>query len=168
MRPGTPKEGKPRESRSGETKDHLSEPLKSYAEEAGLIMRPPTKTPYTMYALEATEYAKAQGRFEPFHRLMYKAGWEDGKDIGDLDVIQESAEEVGLDWTELKARLESRQYEAVVMDQYRQAMDIGIEGVPGFVIGNYLFTGAQPYSVFQDVVNRVLHESENGAQEGEG
>jgi len=168
LRPGTPKEGKPREARSGESPDNLSEPLKSYAEEAGLIMRPPSKTPYTMYALEATEYAKEQGRFEPFHRLMYKAVWEDGKDIGDLAVIQEAAEEVGMDWPELEARLESRQYETVVMDQYRQAMDIGIEGVPGFVIGNFMFTGAQPYSVFQDVVNRVLAESQKNVQEGEG
>ncbi|MCI0869592.1 MAG: DsbA family protein [Chloroflexi bacterium] len=168
LRPGTPKEGKPREPRSGESPDHLSEPLKGYAEEAGLIMRPPTKTPYTMYALEATEYAKEQGRFEAFHRLMYRAVWEHGKDIGDLDVIREAAEEAGLNWPELEGKLKSRSYEAVVMDQYRQAMDIGIEGVPGFVIGNYMFTGAQPYHVFQDVMNKVLDESLNSTQEGEG
>lgn len=134
-------------------------------------MRPPPKTPYTMYALEATEYAKNHGQFEGFHRLMYKAVWEYGKDIGDLAVIREAAEEVGLDWPELESRLESRSYEKVVMDQYQQAMDIGIEGVPGFIIGNFLFTGAQPYDVFQDVVNRVLNEgvelAEDG-QEGEG
>jgi predicted DsbA family dithiol-disulfide isomerase len=134
-------------------------------------MRPPPKTPYTMYALEATEYAKNHGKFEPFHRLMYKAVWEDGKDIGDLAVIQEAAEESGLNWTELKDRLETRQYEKVVMEQYQQAMDMGIEGVPGFVIGNFMFTGAQPYDVFQDVVNRVLsgnQEGVDGDQEGEG
>jgi len=127
-------------------------------------MRPPLKTPYTMYALEATEYAKNHGKFEPFHRLMYKAVWEDGKDIGDLAVIQEAAEESGLDWAELKDRLESRQYEKIVMEQYQQAMDMGIEGVPGFVVGNFMFTGAQPYDVFQEVVNRVLTSN----QEGEG
>jgi predicted DsbA family dithiol-disulfide isomerase len=124
-----------------------------------------------MYALEATEYAKNHGKFEPFHRLMYKAVWEDGKDIGDLAVIQEAAEESGLNWTELKDRLETRQYEKVVMEQYQQAMDMGIEGVPGFVIGNFMFTGAQPYDVFQDVVNRVLsgnQEGVDGDQEGEG
>ena len=168
MRPGTPKEGKVRETRFGETPDHLSEPLKTYAEEAGLIMRPPPRTPYTMYALEATEYAKEHGRFEPFHRLMYRAVWEHGKDIGDLAVIQEAAEDAGLDWPELEAKLESRSYEGVVMDQYRKAMDIGIEGVPGFVIGKYLFTGAQPYDVFQDLINKVLNENQGAAQEGEG
>jgi len=134
-------------------------------------MRPPPQTPYTMYALEATEYAKNHGKFEPFHRLMYKAVWEDGKDIGDLEVIREAAEESGLDWTELKDRLETRQYQKIVMEQYQQAMDMGIEGVPGFVIGNFMFTGAQPYDVFQDVVNRVLSGNQEGVadkQEGEG
>ena len=41
---------------------------------------------------------------------------------------------------------------------------MGIEGVPGFVVGNFMFTGAQPYDVFQEVVNRVLTSN----QEGEG
>lgn len=131
-------------------------------------MRPPSKTPYTMYALEATEFAKEQGCFEPFHRLMYKAVWEHGKDIGDLAVIREAAEEVGMDWSDLEGKLESRHYESAVMDQYRQAMDIGIEGVPGFIIGKVLFTGAQPYEVFQDVINKVLNEDQGATQEGEG
>ena len=168
LRPGTPKEGMPRPPREGESPDQLSEPLRGYAEEAGLVMRPPTKTPYTLYALEATEYAKEQGRFEPFHRLMYRAVWEHGKDIGDLEVIREAAEEVGLDWPELEGKLESRHYEAAVMEQYKQAREIGIEGVPGFVVGNYMFTGAQPYHVFQEVMNKVIDENQGAAESGEG
>ncbi len=73
LRPGTPKEGKPRELRAGEVEGELAEPLKTYAKEAGLIMRRPPIVAYSMYALEATEYAKDQGLFDPCHRGMYKA-----------------------------------------------------------------------------------------------
>ena len=73
LRPDIPKEGKVRRLKSGETEGgELSDPLKSYADEAGLIMRRSTLTPYTTYALAATEFAKEQGAFDPFHRAMYK------------------------------------------------------------------------------------------------
>ena len=59
LRPDIPKEGKVRRLKSGETEGgELSDPLKSYADEAGLIMRRSTLTPYTTYALAATEFAK--------------------------------------------------------------------------------------------------------------
>ena len=146
--------------RPGESQHELAEPLKSYADEAGLVMRRPPLTPYSMYALEATEYAKEQELFDPFHRGLYRAFWEDSKDIGDLSVIRDVAEGTGLDWPSLEQRLESRYYEEKVMRQYREAMDLGINGIPGFVIGKYMFTGAQGYDVFKAVVERVLHEED--------
>ena len=63
LRPDTPKEGADRPQRPGETSDELSEPLRGQAREAGLIMKPPGRTPNTLYALEATEYAQRQGKF---------------------------------------------------------------------------------------------------------
>ena len=44
LRPDTPMEGQKRDPRPNETEDELSEPLRSYAREAGLIMRPPSVT----------------------------------------------------------------------------------------------------------------------------
>ena len=73
MRPDTPKEGKVRERRPGETDDELSEPLRTNAKESGLVMRPLSRTPNTMYALEATEYAQQHGKFMEFHQAAYRA-----------------------------------------------------------------------------------------------
>jgi len=115
LRLDTPREGKVRERRPGESTDQLSEPLRTYAEEAKLVMRRPPIVSYTMYALQATEYAQEQGAFEPFHRGVYKAYWEHGKDLGDLDVIGEVSVEYGLDWSELGDRLRSGHYEETVM-----------------------------------------------------
>jgi predicted DsbA family dithiol-disulfide isomerase len=156
LRPDIPKEGRPRKRRPEDTSDQLSEPLRTYAEEAGLVMRRPPVTSYTMHALEATEYAKEQGAFDPFHKQLYRAYWEDGRDLGDLDVIKDAADATGLEWPELRDRLESRHYQESVTDQYQEAMGLGINGIPAFLIGNVLFTGARPYEVFKAVMGKVL------------
>ena len=145
-----------RDPRPGETENQLSEPLRSQADEAGLVMRPPTRTPNTMYSLEATEYAQQHGKFLEFHRAAYRAFWEDGKDLGDLTVLGAVAESVGLDSAELRSDLESNRYTATVMGQYQEALQHGISGIPTFLIGNLLFTGAHPYPVFKTAIERYL------------
>ena len=50
-------------------------------------MKPPARTPNTLYSLEATEYAQQHGKFLEFHHAAYKAFWEDRKDIGQIEVL---------------------------------------------------------------------------------
>lgn len=158
LRPDTPKEGVVRQSRGGETEDELGDPLRTYAREAGLIMRPPKVTPNTMHALEATEYAQEHGKFLEFHKAAYRAYWEDRKDLGDLAVLAEIARSVSLDSIELLERLSSGHYTSTVMAQYEEALQHGIRGIPTFLVGNLLFTGAQPYQVFQMAMSRTLSQ----------
>ena len=156
LRPDTPKEGAPRAPRPGESEDELSEPLRSQAEEAGLIMKPPPLTPNSLYSLEATEYAQQQGKFLEFHKAAYKALWEDKQDLGDLTVIGAVADSVGLNSAELLERLKSQEYSTTVMGQYEEALGYGIRGIPTFLVGNLMFTGAHPYEVFKSAMERVL------------
>ena len=155
LRPDMPKEGVLRQPKPDDTDGQLSEPLRTQAEQAGLTMRRPARTSYTMYSLEATEYAQQLGQFDAFHLAAYKAYWEDLSDLGDLDVIREIALKCGLDWPELSQRLESGYYRETVMAQYQQALDLGIRGIPSFIVGNQLFTGAQPYDVFKLALARA-------------
>jgi predicted DsbA family dithiol-disulfide isomerase len=119
-------------------------------------MRRPSIIPNTLLALQATEYAQQQGLFDPFHRAMYRAYWEDGGNLGDMEVIREVAEECGLDWRELEQRLKSGYYQEAVIGQYREALSLEVRGVPAFLIGNILFTGARPYEVFKAVAEKAL------------
>ncbi len=124
-------------------------------------MRRPPLVSYTVYALEATEYAKEQGQFFPFHDALYKAYWADGRDLGDLAVIEDVADRCDLNTSDLRQRLASRHYQETVMRDFQEATNMGVRGIPAFLIGKYLFTGARPYQDFQAVVERVL--AENGA-----
>ncbi len=156
LRPDTPREGLLRQPRSGETEDELSEPIRSQVREANLIMRPPPVTPNTLYALEATEFAQQRGKFMEFHHAAYRAYWEEGKDLGQLDVLAEVAQSVSLDADEMLQCLETHEYSNTVTSQYQEALQHGIRGIPTFVVGNLLFTGAHPYDIFKSAINQYL------------
>jgi|TARA_Y100000758_G_scaffold221560_1_gene159862 predicted DsbA family dithiol-disulfide isomerase len=158
LRPDTPKEGRERPQRPGETEDDLSEPLRGQAKDAGLIMKPSKRTPNTLYALEATEYAQQHGKFMEFHHAAYKAFWEDRQDIGEMEILHKVAHEVGLDADEMVKGLEEKTYAETVMSQYQEALGYGISGIPTFLVGNLLFTGAQPYGTFKMAMERYLTE----------
>ena len=158
LRPDTPKEGLARQPRPGETEDELTEPLRNHAREAGLIMRPPKVTPNTMYSLEATEYAQQQGKFLEFHEAAYKAYWDKGQDLGQLEVLEEIARSVSLNTSEMLERLEDHYYSSTVMAQYQEALQHGIRGIPSFVVGNLMFTGAHPYDIFKSAINKYLED----------
>ena len=158
MRPDTPREGAERPARAGETEEELSEPLRSQAKDSGLVMRPPNRTPNTLYSLEATEYAQQHGMFMEFHHAAYKAFWEDRKDIGQIEVLEDVANSIGLDGADMTRALEEGRHSQVVMAQYREALQYGINGIPTFLVGNLLFTGAHPYPVFKQAMERFLSQ----------
>lgn len=114
-------------------------------------------TPYSRLAQAATEYAKSHGLAEAFHHAAYKALWEDGANLGDLTALEKIATGVGLDWTDLRPRLESGEYDATLQEQHDEAMRVGVEGVPAFVVDErFWFTGAQPMEVFRLAARRAL------------
>lgn len=157
LRPDIGSGGIPHSLRSGETPDgELAEPLRSHAKEAGLVMRRASKVSYTLPSLQATKYAAEKGAEIPFHRALYKAYWEEGLDLESRDVLMAKAKACGLDADELDARLNSDHYLAVVEQEYQEALDLGINGIPAFRMGPFLFTGAQPYEFFRQVAQRVL------------
>ena len=161
LRPDTPKEGRPKELYPGQVPGELTRSLAEIAKDAGVEMRQPDVTPYALYALQATEYAREHGSFEEFHRSAFRAYWAECRDIGSLDVVRVIAESNDLDWGELGPLLEEDRYEATVLSQMREASAMGIKSVPAFAIGKYVFSGAQPYEFFRSVAVRVLDERED-------
>ena len=134
----------------------MGEPIRSFAEEAGLVMRRPPKTSYTMPALEATEYAYQEGRFYAFHHAAYKAFWEYGKDLEDISVLKEVADESGLDSNGLEQCLREERYRGVVKEQYQDALSKGVDGIPSFLLGKLFFSGAEHYDIFRRIMEMAL------------
>lgn len=76
---------------------------------------------------------------------IYRAYFEDGRDIGRIDVLADIAAEQGYDRGAVQALLESGQGRQMVMQKAGEAARLGINGVPFFVIDSLFgFSGAQP------------------------
>lgn len=160
LRPDIPPEGNVRPLREGEkVGGSLTGHIGEVADEAGLTMRRAPLTPNTRMAFEASEFAKDKGLFEQFHRVCYKAFWEDGADLGQLSVLQQLGEQVGLNANEMKDILDTGHYTAQAQEQYDEALSIGVNGIPSFIIGRYFFSGAQPYELFKKVAETVRNEA---------
>ncbi|MCH7490440.1 MAG: DsbA family protein, partial [Gemmatimonadetes bacterium] len=74
-----------------------------------------------------------------------------------------------IDWDDLAPRLAAGEFDRVMQDQHDEAMQIGIYGVPGFVVDdNFFFTGAQPIEMFRLAMKRALKQRETGTAQGFG
>ncbi len=103
-------------------------------------------------ALESAEYAKERARFDQFHLAVFRAYWEEGRNIGLRSVLCSIAEGCGLDGHDLERCLNEGRYSERIDQQNEEARALGISGIPAYVIGDQLVEGAQPYEIFQRAV----------------
>lgn len=102
------------------------------------------------------QFAKEQGKGNEFMELAKKAYFIEGKWLNDDDFLVHMATTIGLEETRVREILTSEAYlDAVRMDQAKAA-EIGVQGVPFFVIDEqYGVSGAQPIEVFKQVLAEV-------------
>jgi predicted DsbA family dithiol-disulfide isomerase len=103
------------------------------AERLGVTMRFPPVKPRTRLTHEAAHWARSQGRFEDYHNKIFRAFFERGEDIGDVDVLIGIATELELDSDSLRQALTSHEFEASVLADEREAARLGVSGVPAFI-----------------------------------
>ena len=115
----------------------------------------------TRLAHEATEYAREHGKGNEFHKVVFRKVYAEGQDPSQWDVLRSATQEVGLDPDEMQREVEAEKYMATVVDKVRWAYQIGVTGVPTYVINNrYAVVGAQPYEVFKDALEKILNQKE--------
>jgi predicted DsbA family dithiol-disulfide isomerase len=133
--------------------------LKEIASSYGLKFKSTERIYNTRVAHEATEYAREHGKGNEFHKAVFHKVYAEGRDPSQWEVLRAVAEQVGLNPDELQREVESEKYTANVADQVRWAYQIGVTGVPTYVINNrYAVVGAQPYEVFKNALSQILSE----------
>lgn len=123
------------------------------ARSLGMTLHLPPVQPRSREALEAAEFAREKGIYGAMHTALFKAFFEDGRDIGDREVLLEVGESAGLDRLELRAALEEGRYTQKVLADEGLARRLGVESVPTMLIGladapleaSEAVSGAQPY-----------------------
>jgi predicted DsbA family dithiol-disulfide isomerase len=125
------------------------------AEGIGLEMNPPPVLTNSLMALEATEYARDQGKEKAFSNAVYQAYFQRGQNIGDIDVILSLAEQAGLNAAEVQDHLKGGTYSARIEASHQEARAFGVSGVPTFIVGPAQIVGAQSPEVFVSMLKRV-------------
>ena len=134
------------------------ERLQSLADMHGLKFRSTERIYNTRLAHEATEYAREHGKVNEFHRVVFRKVYADGQDPSQWNVLRSAAEEVGLDADDIQSVVVGGKYTAEVAGQVRYAQEIGVSGVPTYVINDrYAIVGAQQYEVFKNALVQIAN-----------
>ena len=136
------------------------ERLRQIAESYGMEFNSVPRIYNTRVSHEATEYARQHGKGNEFHKVVFRKVYAEGQDPSQWDVLRSTAQEVGLDADEMQRDVESEKYMATVVDEVRWAYQIGVTGVPTYVINNrYAIVGAQPYEVFKSALEQIANQT---------
>jgi predicted DsbA family dithiol-disulfide isomerase len=114
----------------------------------------------TFDAHRLIHYAHSIGRQDALKERLMAAYFVDGAAVGQHDVLTRLAVEVGLDEAAVREVLEGKAFADDVRHDEQEARDIGITGVPFFVIDRaYGISGAQPSELILATLDKVWAES---------
>ena len=157
LHPEAPLEGIPRETYFGrERASRRHSYMQSVAESVGLTMKPRDVIINSRRALGAAELARERGLFDAMHHALFRAHWEGGGRLEDVDDLVRIGTDVGLDAAELREAIEGKRYDSMIDENRAVAGSAGIDAIPAHIFDRrYLVLGAQPYDVFKQVLDRV-------------
>ena len=85
--------------------------------------------------------AEERGRLREYIVEVMNAEWGSGLDIGQPDILRAAAERAGLDGAEFETALADPVKQKTLGDNWHEARETGVIGVPTFVIGDQIFWG---------------------------
>ena len=133
------------------------ENIQMLAQESGITLRQPAVIANSHLALEAAEFARETGRFETYHRTLFRAYFEEGLDIGDAEVLCDLARRCGLSDQHLRHALGYGTYAEAVDRATAEARAGEVHGAPTYIFsGGFRLAGAQDYQVFASVTRRLI------------
>lgn len=106
-----------------------------------------------------SHFAKQYGKQNEAEEKLFAAYFTEGKNIDDAETLMAMAAELGLDVTKLANVMGSGAYAKDVMADIDEAQELGIRGVPFFVLNRkYAISGAQETAVFLDTLQKAFAE----------
>lgn len=112
------------------------------------------RTPNTILAQRLILLAEQQDRGEDLIRVLFRALFQEGRDIGDLETLLELAGSAGLDRPTTESFLRSEQQAKDIVAAHQRAERLGVRGVPVFVVAReQAIAGAQPPEVLAGLLD---------------
>jgi protein-disulfide isomerase len=90
------------------------------------------------------------------HELLFEKAREWGGQENLTELFKGYAAEVGLDTEAFVACLEAEETAAQVQAELERGEEAGVRGTPAFFVNDWFVSGAQPFEVFQDTIEKAL------------
>jgi len=108
------------------------------------------------------QLAKANRKGDEMEERLFKAYFTEGKNTADHTTLIQLGTEIGLDPATIKKVLASNEYADKVEQDIYEAQQIGVRGVPYFVLNDrYAVSGAQASETFLGALNKAWGEWKN-------
>ncbi len=111
-----------------------------------------TMTYNSRLAQELAKWAETQPAGEAIHDAVFRAYFVDNVNIARIDNLVHIADQIGLDTKKARDVLDTRCCQAAVGDDWQRSRQLGITGVPTFVVGDRAVIGAQPYEILENLL----------------
>lgn len=114
----------------------------------------------TFNAHRFLHFAKQYGKQTEAEEMLFAAYFTEGKNIDDAQTLIAISASLGLDAAKFTNAMGSGAYTEDVIADINEAQELGIRGVPFFVINRqYAINGAQETAVFLDTLEKAFAES---------
>ncbi|MEM7522757.1 MAG: DsbA family protein, partial [Pseudomonadota bacterium] len=95
----------------------------------------------------------------PLVEQLFVRYFEKGEDLGDRDLLLDAAVSIGMERDVVAELFESEADSEQVRTEEATAREIGVNGVPTFVIANkHVVTGAQPPQLWRTVLDELADQ----------
>lgn len=112
-----------------------------FARRLGIPVNPPPKTTDPTLAGAGSLLAEKRGLLRPYINEVMRKEWAEGSDIGQLDILLDVGEAIGLQRDELAAAATDSDNQAQLLSNWQEADERGVVGVPTFIVGDEFFWG---------------------------
>lgn len=136
-------------------------PVVEAAEKAGLKINFEgiARTPNTLDAHRLIHWAGLEGRQTPMVATLFKAYFQEGRDIGDATVLADIAEALEMDRAMTLRLLAGDADTDDIRARDAHARDRGVTGVPCFIVaGQHALPGAQPPELWAQVIREIREQ----------
>ncbi len=138
----------------------IHESVTQTAKNAGLTYNfDNSKVANSFNAHRIIQFAKTKGLGDQAEEQFFKAYFTDGKDLNDQNELNAVAKLIGLSDEEISTALTDKKYEDTVKADIQEAGELGIQGVPFFVMNRkYAVSGAQAPEAFLQTIEKAFEE----------
>ena len=122
------------------------------------------RTPNTIDAHRLIHWAGIEGRQNSIIDRLFKAYFQEGRDISEHSVLTRIASAAGMDQDVVRSLLKSDADKEDIKARDTDARKRGIQGVPAFVVANeYVIQGAQTTDIWDNIIKEIQEViSKNG------